>query len=393
MAIIAKYMGVCYEWVVPNDGLYGYMLPNGTWTGMLGLVNRSEADMAGIISITSRYKQAVDVSEPLYMDEFSVMHKRPVLQSDILGFYKPFTQTMWLTLLLCVLLTTAVTAAILHWESLLTRPRRKDGGRQRSGLLSACTKSVHWNFSHLLSQAVWWEPTGNPGRVISGLWLIAALILTTVYRSNLKAMLIMPRIVLPFDSLKELSESSIIMYVTKGNYFHDYVTKAPSDSVVGSLRKQVDAHEDIPRAIADILGGRRAGAGPMANIAVVMHEVFSKTGSCPLYVMSETFMKSTSRSIAIRKGAEFKPKVDRAIRGLKEFGILNHLLEKALVNATECLKPVTFNLGSESLRSLDLGDFYGVFAIYAGGVLLGCIAFVLEICASLVRKKQERLEA
>lgn len=37
------------------------------------------------------------------------------------------------------------------------------------------------------------------------------------------------------------------------------------------------------------------------------------------------------------------------------------------MNATECLKPVTFNLGSESLRSLDLGDFYGVFAIYAGG--------------------------
>ncbi|XP_042885495.1 glutamate receptor ionotropic, delta-2-like [Penaeus japonicus] len=41
MAIIANYMGVCYEWVVPKDGLYGYMLPNGTWTGMLGLVNRS----------------------------------------------------------------------------------------------------------------------------------------------------------------------------------------------------------------------------------------------------------------------------------------------------------------------------------------------------------------
>lgn len=68
-----------------------------------------------------------------------------------------------------------------------------------------------------------WEPKGNPGRMMAGIWLMTALILTNVYRSNLKAMLIMPRIALPFNSLKELSESNIIMYVTKGNYFHDYI--------------------------------------------------------------------------------------------------------------------------------------------------------------------------
>ncbi|XP_069988624.1 glutamate receptor 1 [Penaeus vannamei] len=363
MAIIANYMGVCYEWVVPKDGLYGYMLPNGTWTGMLGLVNRSEADMAGIISITSRYKQAVDVSEPLYMDEYGVMHKRPVLQSDILGFYKPFTSLMWVTLLLCVLATTAVTAAILHWESVFSRPGGNRGDKQRNNFLSSCAKSIHWNFSHLLSQAVWWAPTGNPGRVVGGIWLVSALILTTVYRSNLKAMLIMPRIVLPFDSLKELSESNIVMYVTKGNYFHDYVM----------VRDVFHCFILLPYLFL--------------TVSFYLHSL--QTGSCPLYVMSETFMKSTSRSIAIRKGAEFKPKVDRAIRGLKEFGILDHLLQKALVNATECLKPVTFNLGSESLRTLDLGDFYGVFAIYAGGVFLGCATFIIEICTSLAKKKQE----
>lgn len=46
--------------------------------------------------------------------------------------------------------------------------------------------------------------------------------------------------------------------------------------MVGSLRKQANAHEDIPRAVASIIGGREAGAGPMANIAVVMHELFSQ---------------------------------------------------------------------------------------------------------------------
>ncbi|KAK4328432.1 hypothetical protein Pmani_001180 [Petrolisthes manimaculis] len=47
---------------------------------------------------------------------------------------------------------------------------------------------------------------------------------------------------------------------------------------------------------------------------------------------------------------------------MRESGILDHFYQRAMVNITECLKPIK----SEALRPLTLGDFYGIFSIYLG---------------------------
>ncbi|MPC74944.1 hypothetical protein E2C01_069327 [Portunus trituberculatus] len=46
-------------------------------------------------------------------------------------------------------------------------------------------------------------------RVVTMTWLLACLIISTVYRSNLKAMLIQPIQRLPFSNLEELIETNI----------------------------------------------------------------------------------------------------------------------------------------------------------------------------------------
>lgn len=51
---------------------------------------------------------------------------------------------------------------------------------------------------------------------------------------------------------------------------------------------------------------------------------------------------------------------------LKEFGLLQYLYNNEVVNASECLKPLTVTTTTD-LRSLELEDFYGVFSVYAGG--------------------------
>ncbi|GIY77579.1 hypothetical protein CEXT_233921 [Caerostris extrusa] len=39
-------MGFLYELMVPEDGLFGNRLEDGNWTGVVGLLQRNEADMA-----------------------------------------------------------------------------------------------------------------------------------------------------------------------------------------------------------------------------------------------------------------------------------------------------------------------------------------------------------
>ncbi|KAG0727079.1 hypothetical protein GWK47_004065 [Chionoecetes opilio] len=56
--------------------------------------------------------------------------------------------------------------------------------------------------------------------VVAGLWFMTSLIIATVYRSNLKAMLIMPRIHLPFDNLEELYQSQYPIYTQETSVSH-----------------------------------------------------------------------------------------------------------------------------------------------------------------------------
>ena len=60
-----------------------------------------------------------------------------------------------------------------------------------------------------------WEPLGNSARMVAGLWLLETLILASVYRSNLKAMLIIPKVRRPFDNLEEMVETGTILAISK----------------------------------------------------------------------------------------------------------------------------------------------------------------------------------
>ncbi|KAK3894119.1 hypothetical protein Pcinc_002137 [Petrolisthes cinctipes] len=63
------------------------------------------------------------------------------------------------------------------------------------------------------------------------------------------------------------------------------------------------------------------------------------------------------------RGVEGYEAGTRRIRGMREFGILDYLYRQGVANASECLKPIK----ADMWRSLDQGDFYGIFSIYAGG--------------------------
>lgn len=72
------------------------------------------------------------------------------------------------------------------------------------------------------SASPWW-PDGNSPRVMAGTWLLTAFILGTIYRTNLKAMLIVPKLHLPFSNFAELMQTDIPTYIPNGSYMYDNV--------------------------------------------------------------------------------------------------------------------------------------------------------------------------
>ncbi|XP_070001079.1 glutamate receptor ionotropic, delta-2-like [Penaeus vannamei] len=377
--ILMKYIGRChyhwrsnvnlilptvtdsYEWVVPEDRLYGHQLSNGSWTGLIEyIVNgdwainfykgphekselysltllNSKADIALPLSITSDRLRAVEFTEIVVMEEFVVSYKRPDLQSDITGFIKPFAPMVWLTVLLAALVVCALTWVILRAQSKLTR------------------------------------------KVIGGLWLLVAFVLVSVYRGNLKAMLILPKVELPFNSLQELARSDVRVWSPGNHIALQMIMAAPPDSVYGLIAQRSYTHMRIAEGVQLVYEGKHAAVTLMLAALDNMDKTFSRTSACPLYVVAERFLKTNSMGLPIRKGSELKPKLDRAITRLREFGILEHIIQKKLANGTICMKPLSHTVTAGALRPLDIVDFFGVFAIYAGGIILSSCALAVEL--------------
>ncbi|XP_063600698.1 uncharacterized protein LOC134776874 [Penaeus indicus] len=206
-------------------------------------------------------------------------------------------------------------------------------------------------------------PSGTSVRVLWGMWLLAALIVGSVYRSNLKAMLILPKLRLPFDNLHELTQTDIPCFVPAGSALLHIILSAPPGSQLHKLHKQLRVSNNVERVVQGIMDGQFAVFSSEHILNFVIHLTFSRTQSCPLYYASETFFGATSLSLAFPKGSPLKKKIDPILYNLQEFGILNKLYEDGVQNLRECLKQASSN----SLRSFDLIDFYGIFCVYLGG--------------------------
>ncbi|XP_069987023.1 glutamate receptor 1-like isoform X2 [Penaeus vannamei] len=333
--IIFSHLGYCYRIIGAANLSAGSRLPNNTWTGVLGHVLRQEMNMTGTgLALTHDRAEALDFSEYLYLEESSAAYKRPVLQPDVAGFLRPFTGYMWCSIWLTVV-GVILSLALFRLGMLKILPRsnrqENDGFAEVRDVTPGALRTLLSDgflvtLSALLSQGLPRIPPEDSTRVLTALWLVASLILGTVYRSNLKAMLILPRITIPFDNLEELADSGLPVWTATNSLIH----------------------------------------------------VASETGRCANYIMSEGFLKPYMLTFFFPKGSPLKGKVDPLIMRLREFGLLDYIYKKGVANATECLKPISSTQSNE-LRTLALGDFYGVFSVYAGGVLLALIIFLVEL--------------
>lgn len=379
--IIAEKLGICYTVVRASDNDWGTALPNGSWSGTLGMLNRGEADMSAVVySVTDKRKQAVDFSEPVHVDELTIGYLRPVLESDMAGFVKPYTLSMWGVLLAAILIACAVLSCLQNAYDAI-RPSDEREGAATASHLENLKSSTLWVFSILLAQSNSWEVKA---RFLAGIWLLMVFVVATVYRSNLMAMLISPKVKLPFDSLEELSLTDITVWAPTGSLFHDAMNEAAPDTPLASVRKQVSLSNFSPNVMFDFFAGKWGLTSMRGTLIYYLNLGFSKYGFCKHYVMSKGFFRTTSLSLAFPKNSTLKPKVDKIILRLRESGIIEHLFRSRVSNATECLKPVGVESSSVE-RPLELGDFYGVFIVYVVGIALASLSFLLEFVVACGR--------
>ncbi|XP_066965746.1 glutamate receptor 4-like [Macrobrachium rosenbergii] len=396
--------------------------------------------MSGLgLAVTNDRFADFSVSEFLYQDEYTATYVRPTYEADFSGFIKGFTPSVWTWILVTsVAFTTAMFFVLLANEKI--NEHRNDLPRKSNGALM--TESWLWTLAPLLGQVyikfvdnveysiaahclcevvggsavsaphvmhcVDRKVTGESVRVITLLWLFVTFIVTTVYRSSLLSLLVLPSVRLPFNNLDELAKTDLPVWMPAGSSVDVASKLAPKDSSLGRIQrnfKDSGGPPDIPEAVRTMAMGGHVLVAPRSAVLQITHGLFSKhgksprliqnnkevfqTGKCTTYVMAEGFMKTFLQSLLFRKGSPLKAKFDPMILRLREAGILTHVFNKGVINATECLKSVKLGESSQA-RALNLKDFLSTFIIYAGGIALAVPAFITEVLLYRFRRQRSK---
>ncbi|XP_063868251.1 glutamate [NMDA] receptor subunit 1-like [Scylla paramamosain] len=347
---------------------------------------------AVVVGLDEERTSVVDFSDFLYIDQNSIVYKRPVLESDMAGFLKPYTATSWV-MIIAALVTVAVMVLLTGRFYPLPRPpltkenrngyfvsslSSPGGSRRKNTISSELWDAGFWSFATALAQSYTFLPRGLSQQAMLGMWLVLSLIISTVYRSNLKAMLIKPRLVLPFTNLMELTKSGIPCFVVRGTVLHSNIQGAEVGSAVWQLNNRLILHSDVALAVKDMSAGKHAIFTTHLGLLSVIHTSFVQTKTCSIYMTSDSYFGPKCLSIVFRKGSPLRQHVNPIIVKLRESGILEHLLMKYVVYASTCLHSDPASV-EDILRPLEIGDMYGVCFVYVGGMMVASLTLLAEL--------------
>ncbi|XP_055947062.1 probable glutamate receptor [Argiope bruennichi] len=105
LEIILKALHQKFKLVISPDNELGRLLPNGSWTGMIGLIERGEADIAyNCLAITEGRAKVVDFSVAYDTDQVIFAIKKLGTFTTPMSFIYPFDSAVWISTLLTLMI-------------------------------------------------------------------------------------------------------------------------------------------------------------------------------------------------------------------------------------------------------------------------------------------------
>ncbi|XP_063885580.1 glutamate receptor 1-like [Scylla paramamosain] len=272
MSDVVKYfaarMNFTTTYVLSPERTFGSRMADGSWTGMIGMVVREEADFSpGPFAFSHVRYEAVDYTYALFHASVKILSGLTGLETDPWGFLLPLTPLVWavtLAALLGVLLILKLFPSCLPGRSLLrggwtantynpVRVLLQQGEASGTALDPSCRMLPRVlkvsMFSESSSRALmktnsasltpnadvvwpaewwWWE------RLVLELWMLTSLVLTKSYAGNLMSLLAVRYVPQPFQTLRDvLDHPSVVMIWQKYSSYEQLVR----DATFGEMRE------------------------------------------------------------------------------------------------------------------------------------------------------------
>ncbi|XP_067946370.1 glutamate receptor ionotropic, kainate 2-like [Watersipora subatra] len=376
---IAKGLNITYTTILVPDGSSGRELPNGTWTGMIGMLMTNKADLAlGDLTINFERSKVIDFTKPFMSMGISILFKRPEPDPPkLFSFLEPLDNNIWACMIgsyafVSVFLFCTARFSPYEWKNPHPCNPESDIVENDFTLLN----SFWFTIGSLMQQGCELAPKASSTRLIAGVWWFFTLILISSYTANLAAFLTITRMSTPIQNADDLSKQTTIKYGCQyggSTYSFFENSKIPTYEKMWNFMSQ---NPDVFVNTSDV-GIAKVKSGKYAYLMESIPLRYQLSQHCELMEVGGE-LDSKGYGIGVPRESPYRDILSNEILSLSERQVLLNLYNKWWnVDNTKC-KVEDDSKASSTAAQLGLPNLGGVFVFLLAGLLLAFVIAILE---------------
>ncbi|GBM64863.1 hypothetical protein AVEN_157113-1 [Araneus ventricosus] len=362
LQLILDALNVDFELIRPPDNEMGRKTTDGNWTGLIGMVQRGQADMTlGSVAITCQRKEAVAFSIPYTVTGATFGLKMPGYEFSKFAYLYPFDVLTWLLILFSLFIISALFFVIIRQKISFSRIFLATYGGIINQPMILPKEQKNWNW-------------------LFGLWLLFVAVLSLCYTACLLSFLSVPFEKHTIRTFQQLSvgvqKGTHRVFPPKGSFIIDYLATSDVDylRIIGKEIIRNNWYFDITESSSG-----KYGSYDIAFIEAPQELAFflADQKSKGEFTISSEAIGVSPIGFALRKNFSFEEKLNTILSRTREAGLIEKLIKD------EFLKLMPNYLGglskNKTPKQLSMNNFMGVFLLLVVGIACSLLVLIFEI--------------
>ncbi|XP_069184098.1 ionotropic receptor 21a [Procambarus clarkii] len=302
----------------PGQDMWGTLLPNGTFTGMVGQVHKDEAEMGiGNVFLTEVRARYVTFSVPFDFERACFLTPAPRLLPAWMAVSFPFTLHVWMLLMGCVLGLT-VLVPVLGWCLPARDPRELQS-------VSSAFLVILGHFSNQSPR----PPKHIPMQMLLGAVMVSGFVVTIFYCSNLTAYMMVRVVEQPITTIRQIVQRKLAV----GGYSDFWVDifKGSANQDVHSLIWNFLLFDNVTNFLKQVISGRGVLLENTQHLQYLREtHLTNSVDQASVRLMLEECINPFSVGVMLKRNSPLKSSIDKVIQGLRESGLVNRYFLEVL---------------------------------------------------------------
>ncbi|XP_068737794.1 glutamate receptor 2-like isoform X1 [Montipora capricornis] len=365
---LARTLHFTYEIYVVPDGKYGALTENGTWNGMVGELDRKNADVAvGPLTATVLREKAVDFMMPFMCFTEDVLIRKRTSEKEIgfLQFMNPFKLEVWFCTLATIVIISISVFVINYYSPYGYKQEDGKGTSEEFNYFN----SLWFSVACMLQQGGDNTPRSLSGRILAGCYWFCILIWVSTYTANLAAFFTVKNAEDPIANLEDIVKSSYQVGVLDSSSTHAFFQSSTYylHQKIWSRMERVKNAEEGVRWVREKDKFVFISDGPML-------QYIANQPPCNLKVVTG-LTTSKGLSFAFQANSPYVNDFTLATLRLFETTFLDGLKRKWWDTANHCPEEEVATL---SRQRIGLESMIGVYVVLISGIVTAFLTLFVE---------------